>query len=74
MTRGSYIYEFTFELGGCVTLDCEARITFGEVDEVKAYFQGRKFDLEGLVIDYDNEFLPLREWLTRFAKTHKKEK
>lgn len=68
MARGEKRMPFTFELGGCVTLECIAIIRFGEVMSVRAYFGDKLFDPDGIVIDWQDEFLPMAESLMRYAK------
>ena len=66
----SNTFEFEFELGGVVVIDCSVGVRFGTVvrDSLKVEFCGETFDVEGLVIDYEGEFLPLSDYLYGFAK------
>lgn len=64
------IVEFECHLGGVVILDCEASFRFGKADRssLKVSYQGRAFDCEGIVIDYEGEFLPMRTYLLGHAQ------
>lgn len=61
-------HTFDFWLGGCIPLFCEVTELVGDVWDVKVWFDSQAFDPDGIVIDYEDEFLPMREWLIRFVK------
>lgn len=56
-----YDIEFDFELGGVVILNCTAYFHFGKLDHVEVKFNGVDFDTDGIVIDWEGEFLPMSE-------------
>jgi hypothetical protein len=66
--RGAQKFEFEFELGGCVVLDVHCIVRFGRIQEVIPYFQNHKFDTEGIVIDWYDEFLPMEKTLLLYAQ------
>ena len=66
----SNTFEFDFVLGGVVVIDCSVGVRFGNIvrNSLKVEFCGETFDIEGIVIDYEAEFLPLSDYLYGFAK------
>jgi hypothetical protein len=73
MPRGAERFEFIFELGGVVHLDCVATVRFGEVQKVVPYYKKKLFDTDGIVIDWQDEFLSLSETLLHYARKFYKE-
>ena len=65
----SRLIEFDYLLGGCVVLNCAARIAFGKVDRnsITAHHDGELFFCWGLMLDYDGELITLREALAQAA-------
>lgn len=64
------IFEFDCVLGGCVTLNCEVSVLFGDPhpSTLKVQHNGNNFDCDGIILDYSCEFIPLTEYLLKFAK------
>jgi len=73
MANGALFFPFDYILGGIIRLDCEALIRFGKVQSVVAKYDGKVFDPVGLVIDWDDEFIPLAESLKHYAVKFYKE-
>lgn len=64
-------------LGGVVPLDCEVTVRFGKVDphSLRVTHLGMPFDCDGIIIDYEGEFLPMSSYLVGHAqKNYKEEK
>ena len=68
MVKSSTQFEFTYTLGGVVVLECKAVFRFGRCVRVVAYFGDKVFDADGLVVDWDDEFLPMAESLMCYAQ------
>lgn len=64
------VIQFECQLGGVVILDCEVALRFGRVDRTSlcVTYEGLPFDCDGIVIDYEGEFLPLRTYLLEHAQ------
>jgi len=68
MAKPSNRFLFDFILGECVTLECVAIFRGKACTAVAASFQGKVFDVDGIVIDWDDEYLPMAEALCHYAE------
>jgi hypothetical protein len=66
----SNTFEFGFDLGDVVPLECEVDLLFGNVvkDSLRVYFDGEPFNLSGILLDHEGELTPLSEIMYAFAK------
>lgn len=69
--KGTEHFKFTFDLGEAIILHCTAILRFGEIETVDVdsiSLTGKKFNPNRLVIDWEDEFLPMAESLKFHAK------
>lgn len=69
--KGTEHFDFTFDLGEAVILHCTAILRFGIIEDVvinHLTLTGKKFNPDRLVIDWEDEFLPMQESLKFHAQ------
>ena len=63
-------HHFKATIGGVVVLDCQIRLKFGmpEAHTLEVYFNKKPFVCGGILMDFENEIVPLTDVLLVLAE------